>query len=95
VDWEAAGSAAYEAGYRSFCSFGGGHWWLEHRQDGSPSGVIDLSIGLNDRNDDFPYGREGHGQKFQGPGYKQPSRRALELIGQVKQTRASGSPGRV
>jgi hypothetical protein len=91
VDWEAAGRAAYKAGYRSFCSYGGGHWWLEHRQDGSPSEIIDLNIGLNDPNDRFPYVKEGHGQKFQGPGYKRPSRRALELIGLVKETRPGGS----
>lgn len=90
VDWEGAGKAAYDAGYRAFCSSGGGHWWLEHRQYGSPSAVIDLNIGLNDRNDDFPYVAAGHGQKFQGPGYKRPSKRALELIRLVKEARAVG-----
>ena len=48
VDWKTAGRTAYMAGFRSFCSWGGGHWWLEHRQDGGFSQVIDLNIGVND-----------------------------------------------
>jgi hypothetical protein len=88
VDWAAAGGAAYRAGYRSLCSYGGGHWWLEYRRNGSPSQVIDLNIGLDDRNDVFDYVQDGHGQKFQGPGYGWPSKRALDLIGLVKENRA-------
>lgn len=87
VDWKAAGRAAYDAGYRSFCSYGGGHWWLEHRQLGGPSQVIDLNIGVDDANDDFSYVEQGHGQKFQGPGYTAPSKRALDLIRLVKNSR--------
>jgi hypothetical protein len=86
-DWETAGRAAYDAGYRSCCSYGGGHWWLEHRQNDQPPQVIDLNIGVHDANDDFPYVEQGHGQKFQGAGYAAPSKRALELIQRVKDFR--------
>lgn len=89
VDWENAGRAARNASYRSFCSDGGDHWWLERRQDDSPSQVIDLNIGVNDPNDDFAYDR-GHGQGFQRYGYKRPSPRALEIIKLVKRARADG-----
>ncbi len=87
VQWEAAGRVAYDAGYRAFCSYGGGHWWLEQHRDGEPSQVIDLNIGVEDSNNSFRYAEEGHGQKFQGPGYAAPSTRALELIRLVKATR--------
>src|SRR5436309_1375134 len=59
VEWGIAGRAAYDAGYRAFCSYGGGHWWLEQHRDGEPSQVIDLNIGLQDLNNLFQYAENG------------------------------------
>lgn len=87
VEWEAAGRVAYDAGYRAFCSYGGRHWWLEQHRVGEPSQVIDLNIGVQDSNKLFRYVEEGHGQKFQGPGYAAPSVRAIGLIRLVKAIR--------
>jgi hypothetical protein len=86
--WAEGGRTAREAGYQSACSDGGGHWWLERRQDDTVSHVIDLNIGLNDPNDDFPY-EDGHLQGFRLYGYKRPSPRAHEVIQLVKEARAN------
>lgn len=91
VDWEAAGRAARQAGYQSACSNGGGHWWLERREDDSAPEVIDLNVGLNDPNDAFAY-EEGHLQGFRLYGYKRPSPRSLQVIQLVREARARSQP---
>ncbi len=89
VDWEVAGRAARAGGYRSYQAGGpGGHWWLEHSEDGSDVHIIDLNIGIDDVNDDYPY-EEGTPRGFMMTGYKRPAGRALEIIRRVKATRTA------
>ena len=89
VNWEASGRAARAAGYRSYQAGGpGGHWWLENTKDGSDVRIIDLNIGVEDVNDDYPY-QEGTPRPFMMTGYKRPADRALKVIQRVKAARAA------